>query len=103
MFEIYTMVSEIHDSVNLVPGVKNFVELEGEISMRKLNFTLLKTAASIIHVRREMIEPKERRYVEIEGPFLHEISGFGLIKLLGLNTYDTVTMKVKFERNKALL
>ena len=33
MFEIYTMVSEIHDNVDLVLGVKNLVELEGEISM----------------------------------------------------------------------
>ena len=27
---MYVMVSEVHDNVDLVLGVKNFVELEGE-------------------------------------------------------------------------
>ena len=38
IFEIYVMVSEIHDNVNLVLGVKTFMELDGEISMRELTF-----------------------------------------------------------------
>ena len=41
--------------------------------------------------------------MKVEAPFLDEMSGLGLIKLLGLNTYDTLTMTVKFERNKAFL
>ena len=39
--------------------------------------------------------------MKVEALFLEEISGFSIIKLLALNTYDTVTMKVKFERKKA--
>ena len=35
------MVSETHDNVDLVLGVKNCVELEGEISMRELTFKFL--------------------------------------------------------------
>ena len=34
---------------------------------------------------------------------MDEISGLGIIKLLGLDTYDTLTMGVKFESNKVLL
>ena len=34
MFEIYAMVPEIHDDVELVLFVKTFVALEAEISMR---------------------------------------------------------------------
>ena len=41
MFKIYAMVSEIHDNVDLVLRVKDFVELEGEISMRELTFKFL--------------------------------------------------------------
>ena len=44
MFEIYTMVSEMHDNVDLVLGVKNFVESEGEISMREPTFKFLNRA-----------------------------------------------------------
>ena len=36
IFEFYTVVSETHDNVNVVLGVKTFVELEVELSMREL-------------------------------------------------------------------
>ena len=41
MFEIYTMVSEIYDNVDVVLGVKTFVELEAEICMREPKFKSL--------------------------------------------------------------
>ena len=39
-FEVFTLVSEIHDNVDLVLGIKNVFELEGVIDMRDshLNF-----------------------------------------------------------------
>ena len=33
-FEIYTLVSEIHENVDLVLGIKNVFELEGVINSR---------------------------------------------------------------------
>ena len=32
-FEIFTLVSEIHDNVDLVMGIKNIFELEGMIDL----------------------------------------------------------------------
>ena len=32
IFEIYTLVSEIHENVDLVLGIKNMFEVEGVIS-----------------------------------------------------------------------
>ena len=32
MFKLYTLVSEIHENVDLVPGIKNMFELEGVIN-----------------------------------------------------------------------
>ena len=52
-------------------------------------------------MQKKMIKCKERRYVKVEVPCLDEISGLGIINLLALDTHDTLTMKVKFERNKA--
>ena len=37
-FEIYTLVSEIHENVDLVLGIKNVFELEGLISSKRLLF-----------------------------------------------------------------
>ena len=34
MFEIYTLVSEIQPSIDLIFGVKNMFEIEGEVSCR---------------------------------------------------------------------
>ena len=42
-----------------------------------------------------MIKHKEKRYVKVEAPFLDKISVLGIITLFALDTYDTLTMKVK--------
>ena len=52
MFEIYTMVPEIHDNVDFLLGVNNFVELEGEISMRYLTFKFLNRTVPIFPVHK---------------------------------------------------
>ena len=58
--------------------------------MRELTFKFLNRAVPIIPAHQEMIKPKERRYVNVKAPFLDEISGLGLIKLLALDTYITL-------------
>ena len=40
-FKIYTLVSEIHENVDLVPGIKNMFELEGVINSRDCRFEFL--------------------------------------------------------------
>ena len=40
-FEIFTLVSEIHDNVDLVMGMKNIFELEGVIDLRESCFSFL--------------------------------------------------------------
>ena len=52
-------------------------------------------------VNKEIVKPKKWKYLKDEALFLDEISGLSIIKLLGSDTYDALTMKVKFRRNKA--
>ena len=40
-FEIYTLVSEIHENVDLVLGIKNVSELEGVINSRDCCFKFM--------------------------------------------------------------
>ena len=40
-FEVFTLVSEIHDNVDLVLGRKNVFELEGIIDMQDSSFKFL--------------------------------------------------------------
>ena len=41
IFEVFTLVSEIHDNADLVLGMKNAYELEGIIDMRDSSFRFL--------------------------------------------------------------
>ena len=59
----------IHDNEELVSGVKIFVKLEGEISMRELSFKFLNRKMPVFPVHKEIIKPKERGYVQVEVPF----------------------------------
>ena len=53
IFEIYTMVSEIHDNIDLVLGIKIFFELQEETSMGELIFKFLNRAVPIFSVKGE--------------------------------------------------
>ena len=101
IFEIHRMVSEIHDNVDQVLCVKHFVELEAKLSMRDLKFKFLNRSILVFPLNKDMIKPKERRFLKVEIPFLNEVLGLGIIKFLAFDTDDTLIIKVKFERNKA--
>ena len=74
MFEISTMICKLHDNVDLVLGVTNFVELEAELSMRELKFKCLNRPVSMFPANKELVKPKERRFLKVEAPFLNKIS-----------------------------
>ena len=46
-FEIYTLVSEMHENVDLVLGIKNVFELEGVINSRDCQFEFLNRSVPI--------------------------------------------------------
>ena len=50
-FEIYTLVSEIHENVDLVLGIKNVFELEGVINSSDCCFKYLNR--SVPHIPRK--------------------------------------------------
>ena len=54
--------------------------------MRELNLKFPNRAEPISHSDEEIINLKEKRYVRDATPFLDEIPGLGIIKLLGLDT-----------------
>ena len=46
-FEIYTLVSEIHENIDLVLGIKNVFKLEGVINSRDCCFKFLNRSVPI--------------------------------------------------------
>ena len=49
------------------------------------------------------VKPKEQKLITIEAPFIEEISGMAITKLLDTKSHIALTLKLKFIRNKAML
>ena len=102
-FEIFTLVSEIHDNVDLVTGMKNIFELEGIIDSRDSSFSFLSRSIPFFPVTAVEIAPKMQEMVMIEAPFIEELSGMAVVKVLDMKGQATNMIKLKFLRNKAVL
>ena len=102
-FEIYILVSEIHENVDLVLGIKNVFELEGVINSRDCCFKFLNRSLSIFLENHVILKPKEQRLIKVKAPFIDKMSGLAIVKMLDGGTHSTLLLKLKFTRNKAIL
>ena len=102
-FEIYTLVSEIHENVDLVLGIRNVFELEGVINSRDCWLEFLNRSVPIYPEKEIILKPDEQKLVRIKAPFVDEISGMAIIKIIDRGTYSTLVIKLKFTCNKAIL
>ena len=50
-----------------------------------------------------VVKPKERKFIKIEVPFVDEISGLAIFKMLDTREQCTVVLKLQFVRNRASL
>ena len=102
-FKIYTLVSEIHENVILVLGIKNIFELEGVINSRDCCFKFLNRSVLIYPEKGIVLKPNEQEVVKVKAPFVDEISGMPIIKILDGGTNSTLLIKLVFTHNKAIL
>ena len=102
-FEIYTLVSEIHENVDLVLGMKNIFELEGIINLWDCCLKCLNRFLPIFPRERVVMKSKEQKLIKVEAPFIDEISGLAIIKILDGSTYNTMLITLKFICNAAIL
>ena len=93
-FEIYTLVSEIHENVDLALGIKNMFELEGVINSRNCCFKFLNRSLPIFPEDHVIIKPKE--LIKIKASFIGEISVLAIVKILDGGTHNTLLIKLKF-------
>ena len=102
-FEIYTLVSEIHENVDLVLGIKNVFKLEDIINSRDCQFEFLNISVPIYPKKEIILKPDEQKSVKVKAPFVDEISGMAIIKIIDGGTYSTLLIKLKFTCNKVIL
>ena len=80
IFEVFTLMSEIHDNINLVLGMQNAYELEGIIAMWDSSFRFLNRSIPFFSKEQAVCKPKEKKFIKIEAPFVDKISGLVLVK-----------------------
>ena len=66
-FEIYTLVSKIHENVDLVLGIKNVFELEGVINSRNCCFKFLNRSVPIFPEKEIVLKLSEQEIDKSEG------------------------------------
>ena len=76
-FEIFTLVSKIHDNVDLVMGMKNIFELEGVIDSRESCFSFLSRSIPFFPAMTVEIAPASQKMVMVDAPFIEGLSGYG--------------------------
>ena len=102
-FKIYTLVSEIHENVDLVLGIKNVFKLEGVINSRDCRFEFLNRSVPIYPEKELILKSNEQKLVKVRAPFVDNISGLAIIKIIDGRTSSTLLIKLKFTQNKAVL
>ena len=101
--EVFTLVSEIFDNIDMVLGIKNLCELEGVIDTRESSFRFLSRSIPIFLREQVVIKPGEKKLILVETPFAEEISGMAIVKIVDQEQKMPMMLKLKFIRNKAML
>ena len=82
LFEVYTLVSEIQQNMDIILGVKNMFEIEGEASCRTSQFKFLNRSLPIFPLSTHRIKVGAKAYVKANVPFIEKLSGHAIVKLL---------------------
>ena len=101
-YEIFTLVSEIHKNIELVLGIKNLFELEGVLDLWDFCVNFLNQSIPFLPREKVSVKPKEEKILTLEAPFIEEISGMAITKMLDTEEQKTLTMKLKFIRNRVI-
>ena len=102
-FEIYTLVSEIHENVDLALGIKNVFKLEGVIKTGDCCFKFLNRSLPIFPMDCIILKPKEQKLIKVTAPFIDEISHLAIVTILVRGTHSTLLIKLKFTYNVTVL
>ena len=69
-FEIFMLISEIHENVDLVIGIKNLFELEGVIDSWDSCVKFLNRSIPFFPKEKVTVKPKEQKVLTLEAPFM---------------------------------
>ena len=77
-FEIFTLVSEIHENIDLVLGIENLFELEGVIDSWNSCFSFLNRSMPFFPKEKVDVKPKEQKIMVLEASFEEKLQEWPL-------------------------
>ena len=87
----------------MVLGIKNIYELEGVIDSHESCFRFLSRSIPIFPREQVVVKSREKKLIPIETPFIEEILGMAIVKIIDKGQKMSMMLKLKFIRNKAAL
>ena len=99
MFEIYTIVAEIDDGMDLVFGFKNMAETEGRLNTRTGEYDFVGRSIPV-YPQNDLDVPEGKQVlIKIKALFGEKLSGRIITKMFGSD--KVFTMKIRIENNQS--
>ena len=89
--------------MDIVLGIKNIFELEGVIDSHESCFRFLSRPIPIFPREQVVLKPGKKKLIPIEMPFVDEISGMAVVKIIDKGQRTPMMLKLKSIQNKATL
>ena len=99
--EVYILALEIQDKIELIFGVKNVFELEGEINSKICSVNFLNRLLPIFPVAFHKIKPGKMACVKVRILFVEKLSGITNVKLM--YKYHIDTMRARIYHSQSIL
>ena len=100
-FEIFTIVAEIDDDMDLVFRFKNMVETEGMLNTRTGEYDFIGKSIPIFPQNDLDVPAGEKAYIKVRAPFCDKLSGMICTKFFGRDM--VCTLRVKFQDNQGVV
>ena len=100
-FEIFTIVAEIDDDMDLVFGFKNMVETKGMLNTRTGEYNFIGRSIPIFPQNDLDVPAGEKAYIKVKAPFCDKLSGMICTKFFSRDM--VYTLGVKFQDNQGIV
>ena len=98
VFEVYTIVAEIDDGMDLVFGFKNMAETEGRLNTRTGEYDFIGRSIPVYPQNDLDVPVGKQALIKIKAPFGEKLSGRIITKMFG--SEKVFTMKIRIENNQ---
>ena len=100
-FEIFTIVAEIDDDMDLVFGFKNMTETEGMLNTRTGEYDFIGRSIPIFPQNDLDVPAGEKTYIKVKAPFCDKLSDMICTKCFSRDM--VYTLRVKFQDNQGVV